>query len=601
MSQGTFDDIHFKAMNGQFNIDEAQGIVECFVAAVGNKDSVGDIVASGAFTESLKRRKPRVVWGHNWNDPIGKVLEIYEVPAHDPRLPGKMKQAGVGGLYAKVQFNLATEKGREAFASVAFFGGDQEWSIGYKTLQANFDSAMQANVLREVELYEVSPVLHGANQLTATISVKSDEGEKCHTPGMSASRPMIPAVMRAFNPGTPEVNPLRILERISEDISNPREDIFAEGEARVLNPEEKYRLEQELMERSDNRLKIISATENMVTFHRLLPNGTSTAYRLPYHYDNGTRQYMFGKPEKMGQGPDQPQPQTVVPMQMPSMPMSVKPTAVSPYTMVNGEYAGEKSVEEKLHEVISGLKLPIFDDEVAGKSQQEKIEEVVNLLQSYIEEKSEPMRVVMKCEPHQAFYVKQLLDPVIEYHGLEAQVSEKGVHLSGTFTDEVLDALYVSEKSIQRMFVKEGGWGKGDGPSGPTFQVEVKALGGRVGQRIGGGLSAAPPGMVWVDVTGAIDGDSDGIVFEGTPMQRPIIPRAMIPKAQAGILQGTSLPRAMQIERDRDNTGSLSKRNNEDGGKKRKFRPRLSAEEVRISQEQKFQVTSRPSFLLMVR
>lgn len=204
MSQRTFDDIHFKAMNGQFNIDEAQGIVECFVAAVGNKDSVGDIVASGAFTESLKRRKPRVVWGHNWNDPIGKVLEIYEVPAHDPRLPGKMKQAGVGGLYAKVQFNLATEKGREAFASVAFFGGDQEWSIGYKTLQANFDSAMQANVLREVELYEVSPVLHGANQLTATISVKSDEGEKCHTPTMGDRMPMMPAVMRAFKPEVPE-------------------------------------------------------------------------------------------------------------------------------------------------------------------------------------------------------------------------------------------------------------------------------------------------------------------------------------------------------------------------------------------------------------
>ena len=594
MSQGTFDDIHFKAMNGQFNIDEAQGIVECFVAAVGNKDSVGDIVASGAFTESLKRRKPRVVWGHNWNDPIGKVIEIYEVPAHDPRLPGKMKQAGVGGLYAKVQFNLATEKGREAFASVAFFGGDQEWSIGYKTLQATFDPAMQANVLREVELYEVSPVLHGANQLTATISVKSDEGEKCHSPAMGAGAPMMPAVMRAFNPGVPTVNPLRTLERIAEDISNPREDIFAEGEARVLNPEEKYRLEQELMERSDNRLKIITATENMVTFHRMLPNGTSTAYRLPYHYDTATRQYMFGKPEKMGQGPDQPQPQTVIPMQMPSMPMSVKPNEVSPYTMVNGEYASEKSIEEKLHEVISGLKLPIFDDEVAGKSQQEKIEEVVNLLQSYIEEKSEPMRVVMKCEPHQAFYVKELLDPVIEYHGLEAEVSEKGVHLSGTFTDEVLDALYVSEKSIQRMFMKEGGWGKGDGPSGPTFQVEVKALGGRVGQRIGGGLSSAPPGMVWVDVTGAIDGDSDGIVFEGTPMQRPIIPRAMIPKAQAGLLQGASLPRAMQIERGRENAGSRSRRNNEDDGKKRKFRPRLSAEEVRISQEQKLRSNKIP-------
>ena len=163
-----------KANPGQFSIDEAQGIVECFVAGIGNKDSVGDIIQPGAFTESLKRRRPRVVWGHNWNDPIGKVLDIYEVGPNDPRLPAKMKAAGIGGLYAKVQFNLNTEKGREAFASVAFFGQDQEWSIGYKTLQATFDNQRQANLLREVELYECSPVLHGANQLTGTISVKND-------------------------------------------------------------------------------------------------------------------------------------------------------------------------------------------------------------------------------------------------------------------------------------------------------------------------------------------------------------------------------------------------------------------------------------------
>ena len=171
-------DILFKAMPGQINIDEAKGIVECFVAGVGNKDSVGDIVLPGAFAGSLKRRKPRVVWGHDWNQPIGKVLEIYEVPASDARLPGKMKQAGIGGLFARVQFNLRSERGREAFASVAFFGEEQEWSIGYKTLDAVYDNERKANLLREVELYEVSPVLHGANQLTGTISVKSENQDQ---------------------------------------------------------------------------------------------------------------------------------------------------------------------------------------------------------------------------------------------------------------------------------------------------------------------------------------------------------------------------------------------------------------------------------------
>jgi HK97 family phage prohead protease len=170
--------ILFKQNPGQININEAEGIVECFVAGIGNKDSVGDICAPGAFSASLRRRTPRVVWGHDWNQPIGKVLDIYEVGPNDPRLPKKMREAGIGGLYARVQFNLKSERGREAFASITFFGMDQEWSIGYKTLDAVYDNARQANILKEVELYEVSPVLHGANQLTGTISIKSEEQEK---------------------------------------------------------------------------------------------------------------------------------------------------------------------------------------------------------------------------------------------------------------------------------------------------------------------------------------------------------------------------------------------------------------------------------------
>ena len=188
--QESLADYEYKSLVGQFNIDEALGIVECFAAGVGNKDSVGDICLPGCFTNSLKRRKPRVVWGHNWNEPIGKVLEIYEVGPNDPRLPAKMRKAGIGGLYARVQFNLKAERGREAFANVSFFGLEQEWSIGYKTLDAVFDPTQQANLLKEVELYEVSPVLHGANQLTGTLSIKSDEqGAKLRDPngGLTAA------------------------------------------------------------------------------------------------------------------------------------------------------------------------------------------------------------------------------------------------------------------------------------------------------------------------------------------------------------------------------------------------------------------------------
>ena len=164
--------LNFKAMNGQMTVDEALGIVECVVAVIGNKDSVGDVIIPGAFDRSFKRRKPRVVWGHDWNQPIGKVLEIYEVGPSDQRLPRKVSMLGLGAVYARVQFNLKSERGREAFSSVLFFGEEQEWSIGYKTLDAIFDPKMQANILKELELYEVSPVLHGANQLTSTLSIK---------------------------------------------------------------------------------------------------------------------------------------------------------------------------------------------------------------------------------------------------------------------------------------------------------------------------------------------------------------------------------------------------------------------------------------------
>ena len=51
------NDVAFKAISGQIGGDKARGIVECFVSAIGNKDSVGDVVMPGAFNSSLKRRK----------------------------------------------------------------------------------------------------------------------------------------------------------------------------------------------------------------------------------------------------------------------------------------------------------------------------------------------------------------------------------------------------------------------------------------------------------------------------------------------------------------------------------------------------------------
>lgn len=83
------------------------------------------------------------------------------------------------------------------------------------------------------------------------------------------------------------------------------------------------------------------------------------------------------------------------------------------------------------------------------------------------------------------------------------------------------------------------------------LNAESKALGGKIGQRIGGGLRAAPPGMSFVDITGRVDGDNDGIVFEGLPLERPIIPRFTVPTKLARSISKLTEGDSLEIERQR--------------------------------------------------
>lgn len=154
-------------------LDAEEGIVEAYVAGIGNKDHGDDIIEPGSFDKYLKIRTPKGVWAHDWNRPVSKTLDIYEVPAGDPRLPQKMLDAGIGGLYVKTQFNLNTKDGRDAFENVKFFDDQSEWSVGIVTHKQKFDKKAHANRLQEIELFEYSPVLFGMNPLTSTASVKA--------------------------------------------------------------------------------------------------------------------------------------------------------------------------------------------------------------------------------------------------------------------------------------------------------------------------------------------------------------------------------------------------------------------------------------------
>jgi len=401
--------------NGQLNVDQAQGIVECFVAGIGNKDSVGDIVISGAFAKSLSHRKPRVVWGHSWNDPIGKVLEMYEVPVGDSRLPSKMRNAGIGGLYAKVQFNLNSEKGREAFATVAFFGEDQEWSIGYKTIDSIYDQSLQANILKEVELYEVSPVLHGANQMTGTISIKADE---------KGGLPVIPmhGMVGHHMPAMPQDQQMpRIIVVTAQDSDESSEgDPFAQGLSQDLAQPDKIALQNELAERTSSKIEIINATENTVVFRRTTVDGKTSMYRLPYHREGN--QYMFGKPEPYAATPT---------VQQPMQNVQQKPE--EPVVVPNGGIAYRNDDQTEMLSIFGG-----------GKSDDPS------------ETKSEILHLIELPEAYMSG-AKDFITPVVRHHKLKARPSSRGVIIDGLMTASALDALQNAVKALGATIGQAGG------------------------------------------------------------------------------------------------------------------------------------------------
>jgi len=95
---------------------------------------------------------------------------------NDPRLPEDLRQQNAGALLVKMQFNLNTSRGRDAFYDVQFFDDEQEWSIGYSVPEgkSTMDEKTGVRFIKALELYEYSPVIFGAAPNTRTLSVKDD-------------------------------------------------------------------------------------------------------------------------------------------------------------------------------------------------------------------------------------------------------------------------------------------------------------------------------------------------------------------------------------------------------------------------------------------
>ena len=167
-------------------VDEVKGIVECIFAVFGNIDAGDDIIHPGAFKKTLSERqnKVRVLDQHNTGSiscVLGKPLKIREISGQD--LPMELKADypnATGGVWAKTQFFLDTPEGKGAFIRLKE-GGIDEWSFGYDAVDVDFtqtvidDEKHRIRNLRQVKLFEYSPVLWGMNQATSTLDAKESE------------------------------------------------------------------------------------------------------------------------------------------------------------------------------------------------------------------------------------------------------------------------------------------------------------------------------------------------------------------------------------------------------------------------------------------
>lgn len=136
--------------------DGKPGQFEGYGSIFGNVDRDGDIVDHGAFSESLKGRKPALLWQHNAKEPIGRFDEVRE----DEK-----------GLFVKGLLSM-TGRGAEAYELLKM-GALNGLSIGFVTKEAKRDNRTGTRTIKRADLMEISLVTFPANELARVNMVKA--------------------------------------------------------------------------------------------------------------------------------------------------------------------------------------------------------------------------------------------------------------------------------------------------------------------------------------------------------------------------------------------------------------------------------------------
>jgi len=133
------------------------GLFSGYGSVFGVIDSYKEVVAPGAFAESLSQRTPALLWQHRSSEPIG----VYSAIREDQT-----------GLYVEGRLALKTTRGAEAYELLKM-GAISGMSIGFMTREDSYDRVTGIRTLKKVDLWEVSLVTFPANDAARVSGVKS--------------------------------------------------------------------------------------------------------------------------------------------------------------------------------------------------------------------------------------------------------------------------------------------------------------------------------------------------------------------------------------------------------------------------------------------
>ncbi len=148
-----FRDLHTPEV--RFSTTDEAGTFTGYASVWGEADAYGDTIKRGAYTRTIKRMRPALLWAHDTRQPIGVWSDLVE----DDR-----------GLKVTGKLVTETRQGAEALALLKA-GAVNGLSIGFRAIRSE-RGPNGGRVLTEIELPEISIVVMPAAAKARVTSVR---------------------------------------------------------------------------------------------------------------------------------------------------------------------------------------------------------------------------------------------------------------------------------------------------------------------------------------------------------------------------------------------------------------------------------------------